>query len=112
MKFDPSGNWRIYAPTIPGDAEVLGTITRAPGDTGALIRYTKTGLYAQLNAGVIRTLDGRSVAAAMGHAGRPTLMHDGRNVNVYLDEASIDAAKALGGGSISAGIRKSFRSHK
>lgn len=106
---DPVGAWQIYAPTLPAGAVALGTVTRDGTDTGALVRYEATGLYAQVNAGAVRSLDGRKVAAALGLTGRPAQMEGGRNVNVYLDPASIAAAQALGDGSISAGIRKALK---
>ena len=55
-------------PVIPDDATVLGTVTRAGTDTGALIQFDKTGLYAQVNCGAIRTLDQRKVVAALNSA--------------------------------------------
>lgn len=55
---DVHGNWRLYTNTIPVASTPLGTVTR-DGDTGALVRIEATGAYAQVNAGVIRTLDGR-----------------------------------------------------
>ena len=65
ITIDPAGAWRLYATTIPAGAEVLGTITQGP-EIGALIRYRSTGLYAQLNAGAVRSLDQRKVQAALG----------------------------------------------
>lgn len=62
---DTTGNWRLYTNTLPAGAESLGTVTRGAGDTGALIRYTASGQYAQLNAGAVRTLDQRKVTAAL-----------------------------------------------
>lgn len=106
---DSAGNWRLYCNTLPAGAVPLGTVTRDGTDTGALVRYEATGLYAQINAGAVRSLDGRKVAAALGTTGRPTEIEDGRRVSVYLDPASIAAAEALGGGSISAGIRRALK---
>lgn len=37
--------------------------------------------------------------------GRPPIMQDGRRVQVYLDQRSLEAAAFLGGGNVSAGIR-------
>lgn len=68
---DPAGAWRLYSNTIPAGAEALGTVTRGTGETGALIRYASSGLYAQLNAGAIRTLDQRKVRAALEAANGP-----------------------------------------
>jgi len=42
--------------------------------------------------------------------GRPSEI-DGRAVNVWLDEESIERARQLGNGQISAGIRKALAKH-
>lgn len=67
LTVNADGNWRLYATTIPAGADVLGTVTQG-AETGALIRCRGTGLYAQLNAGAVRSLDQRKVSAAMGAA--------------------------------------------
>lgn len=67
------GKWRLYTNTIPSDAEALGTVTQGEGDTGALVKLP-TGLYVQINAGTMRNLDGRKIAAALGTAGTPSEM--------------------------------------
>ena len=84
------GKWRLYTNTIPSDAEALGTVTQGEGDTGALVKLT-SGLYVQINAGTMRNLDGRKVAAALGTAGRPSEMAGGKKVNTYLDAESVKA---------------------
>jgi len=65
LAVEVDGNWRLYANTLPAGAEALGTVTRGAGETGALIRYAGTGLYAQINAGAVRSLDQRKVRAAI-----------------------------------------------
>jgi hypothetical protein len=40
--------------------------------------------------------------------GRPSVIK-GRRVNTYLDEASLNTARALGNGKISEGIRKALK---
>lgn len=105
---DPDGKWQIYTNTLPAGADPLGTVTRDNGDTGALARIERTGAYVQVNAGAVRTLDGRKVAAALGATGRPVTI-DARRVNVTLDEATIERAKALGAGNLSAGLREAVR---
>ncbi len=52
---------------LPAGAEFCGTVTRDDYDTGALIRM-RTGTYAQGNAGAIRTLPQRQVAASLAAA--------------------------------------------
>ena len=106
---DAAGNWRLYTNTVPAGAVVLGTVTRDGTDTGALVRMEKTGAYLQINAGCARSLDGRAVAAALGTGGRPATMAGGKRVNVYLDDASLDAAAKLGDGNVSEGIRVALK---
>lgn len=67
---DTAANWRLYTNTLPDGATALGTITRDGCDTGALVQL-RNGRYVQVNAGAIRNLDGRAVAAAMGKLGQP-----------------------------------------
>ena len=112
LTVDVNGNWRIYTNTLPANATPLGTVTRDVGDTGALVRMDKTGVYAQINAGAIRNLDGRKVAAALGITGRPEEMDGGKRVNVYLDAASLERARDIGNGNISEGIRLALASYK
>ena len=64
MKIDPDGPWTLYTNSLPARSTVCGTVTRQEGDTGALVR-SPTGLYAQVNAGVIRTLNQRAVYDAL-----------------------------------------------
>lgn len=108
LAVDTNGNWRLYTSTIPANSTPLGTVTRDESDTGALVRIEATGAYVQVNAGSIRSLDGRKVAAAMGDSGRPAEMIGGRKVNTYLDAESIYIATSLGNGNVSEGIRKAL----
>lgn len=62
LDINTAGAWRLYSPTLPAGTEPLGTVTRNGHDTGALVRFVATGIYAQVNAGVVRTLDQRQVA--------------------------------------------------
>lgn len=107
LTVDINGNWRLYTQTIPKNSTPLGTVTRGGYDTGALVRLA-SGVYVQVNAGVIRRLDGRKVAAALGTAGRPPKMGGGGRINVYLDAASVEAARRLGEGNVSLGIRRAI----
>lgn len=112
LTVDPNGNWRIYTNTIPANATPIGTVTRDIGDTGALARMNATGAYVQVNAGAIRSLDGRKVAAALGTAGRPVEMAGGKRSNIYLDAASREKAERIGNGNVSEGIRIALDSCK
>lgn len=109
LTVNTDGNWRLYTNTLPVNSTPLGTVTRDESDTGALVRIDATGAYVQVNASVIRSLDGRKVAAALGTAGRPSEMFGGKKVNTYLDAESIAIATKLGNGNVSEGIRKALK---
>lgn len=109
LTVDLGGKWRLYTNTIPEGSLALGTVTSGElGDIGALVRLG-SGSYVQINAGVLRNLDGRKVAAALGTAGRPSEMVGGKKVNTYLDVESIAIATRLGNGNVSDGIRKALK---
>ena len=110
LTVDINGKWRLYTKTLPENSTALGTVTRDESDTGALVRIESTGgAYVQVNAGTIRSLDGRKVAAALGTAGRPSEMAGGKRVNVYLDAESLAIAAKLSNGNVSDGIRKALK---
>jgi hypothetical protein len=48
-------------------------------------------------------------ASQKRHPGRPQLMSGGRRIAVYLDAKTIDAARKIGKGSVSDGIRTAIR---
>lgn len=108
LTVNAGGDWRIYTSQPPANASPIGTVTRGDDDTGALIQFHDSGLYAQMNNGVVRTLDGRKVTAALGIAGRPAELESGKKVNTYLDAESIATAKRLGDGNVSKGIRNAL----
>ena len=70
LKVDLCGNWMMYTNRLPANSVALGTVTRDKTDAGALVRIEATGAYVQINASVIRSLDGRKVAAALDIASR------------------------------------------
>lgn len=105
LTVEVGGKWRLYTNTIPAGAEAIGVVSRGElGDMGALVKLS-SGNYVQINAGVVRNLDGRKIAAALGTAGRPSEMEGGKRVNVYLDATSLETAATLGSGNVSEGIR-------
>lgn len=59
------GPWRIYTHPLAG-WEMIGTVQRDL-EIGAL-GLSRAGLYAQINAGVVRTLDQRKIKAAVDGA--------------------------------------------
>lgn len=111
--------WRLYSNTIPAGSRALGIVKREGdhSDVGVLV-ITGAGIYAQCNAGVLRALPQSKVTAALGEArtgsggagrGQGARAADGvSNVtryNVTLDAQSEAAARQLGGGDRSLGIR-------
>ena len=66
------GPWRLYTTTVPKGGRALGTVTRDGLDTGALVLIEATGLYIQVNVGVIRSLDQRKVKVALAASGTET----------------------------------------
>lgn len=65
LSVDPDGNWRLYTVTLPAASVPLGTVRRANGEIGALVRFQRSGMYVQINAGAIRNLDPSEVHAAL-----------------------------------------------
>lgn len=110
---DTGGNWQLCTATLPDGIEVLGTVTHPDGEKGALVRFKKTGAYASVIAGAIRSVDGRKVAAALGRSGgRPATLSGGRRAFVYLDDDSLKTARRLGDGNVSEGIRRALTQAK
>lgn len=110
--------WRHFSNVAPAYAAVLGTVTRDGIDSGALVRIEETGIYCQLNAGSLRSLPQREVAAAIaaarqgqhGGAGRgqgrkPRDGKRGDRYNVTLDADSVEILRGYGDGELSRGIR-------
>lgn len=66
LTVDANGPWRLYAGAgwpLAGWT-MIGTVTRGIGDTGAL-GLSPAGVYCQINAGAVRSLDQRKIAAAL-----------------------------------------------
>lgn len=119
ITIDLSGNWRLYTNTIPRGSRALGTVARDGYDTGALVLIEATGLYVQVNAGSVRSLDQRKVSEALaaertgqGGPGRGQGRKSADGVgsvarkNVTLDADSVETLRALGDGDLSLGIRR------
>ncbi len=120
LSVDLSASWKIYTNTIPQGSRALGTVTRGIGDTGALILIEATGIYAQVNAGALRTLDQRKIVAAVAEARSGTHGGAGRGQgrkttdgtaglerkNVSLDAETIATLTDFGDGELSLGIRR------
>ena len=119
LTVDLGGKWRLYTNTIPASSRAIGTITRDVGDVGALVLIDATGLYVQVNAGCLRTLQQAKVVAVLaevrtgqGGAGRCQGIKaaDGvtnlKRTNITIDPASADTLRAFGDGDLSLGIRR------
>jgi len=75
VSINTAGNWRIWwGPSpLPHGAEARGTVRRDAGDEGALLEMA-TDIFAQGNAGVLRSLPQREIherlyMAKIGSAG-------------------------------------------
>lgn len=89
----------LYSTTHPAGAEVLGVVVRDGFERGVLARIPTTGLYVQINAGVVRSLPQRATAAALAAAlaspgGAAALM--GRRGGSARSEAKGQAARDNG----------------
>jgi hypothetical protein len=113
------GAWRLYTALIPSGSRAIGTITRAPGDTGALVWLDATGLYIQVNSGSIRSLPQSRVAAAVAEVrtgsggpgrGQGVRAVDGatglKRRNISVDDATVEILRKFGDGDFSLGIRR------
>lgn len=104
---------KTYLPTEMPCWKVIGTVSRGD-DIGALGQNSITGIYAQLNAGVIRSLDQRKIKAALGisnNAGAPATV-DGRRRSLYIDDAAWEIAVSIGSGNASDGIRRALAAYR
>lgn len=63
-----SENPKMYTRTIPAGSTILGVVQRADGSRGALVRIERTGLLAQVNDGVLRSLPQNATKAALADA--------------------------------------------
>jgi hypothetical protein len=66
LTIDRTGPWRLYAGAgWPLQGWTMhGTVTRDTGDTGAL-GLSPAGVYCQVNAGAVRSLNQRKIVAAL-----------------------------------------------
>ena len=98
-----------YADAAPFGSEIIGVVTDDDGMRGALARIKRSDgfyRYKLVNNGLLRPLDGRKVAAALGHAGRKSLGEAMQPVQINLSASDIAFCRALGDGNLSAGVRK------
>lgn len=105
IKVEQPGTPQLYQPRPVDGWETVGTVMQGEHDAGALVRNAQTGIYAQANANVLRSLDQRKIKAALGEFANARKLQGGRRVNVYLDAESLAKASRIGGGNVSEGIR-------
>lgn len=108
MKIEKSATaWQQYAKTPPPDAEMLGVVTDDDGLTGALARIKRAdGFYRYVLLNNERhALDGRKVAACLGHAGRKKLGSAMKSVQINLSVEDVAFCRSLSGGNLSEGVR-------
>lgn len=58
-----NGPWRLYTRICPSGWKMIGTIQR--GVYIGALAISPEGIYAQINAGVVRALDQRKIVAAV-----------------------------------------------
>lgn len=108
---DITADWRQHTSlpdTYPAKYEAIGVVTDGQ-DTGALIRgRSRNRPYLLAIGDMTRPVDGRTVAAALGTAGRPKKGDGGKECRVVLYPRHIATAEKLGGGNLSEGVRKAL----
>lgn len=114
MIVDTAGDWSQYTSlpdTNPDKYEAIGVVTDGQ-DTGALIRgRSRNRPYLLAIGDMTRPVDGRTVAAALGKAGRPKKGDGGKECRVVLYPRHIATAEKLGGGNLSEGVRKALENN-
>lgn len=110
LSINKEGDWTEHTHMIPMYCRPLGVVTdHSRKVTGALVHHAHTGQYLLVKDGVSMALNGRSVLIGLGESGRPRILNGGKRRNVYLDDETIENAKALSGGDISRGLREAVR---
>lgn len=116
-KGTPVGLLHLTTAMSQGDAATAGRLLRALGvwgkghglgadDADDILDEVKAG---RGHAAATRFLadydavEGGKVAPEMG---RPPIMEGGKRRNIYLDDTTAEAAKVLGGGNLSEGLRR------
>jgi hypothetical protein len=57
LQIDLEGDWRRYTRLLPKDCEVIGVVTIAGDDHGALVRLASTGALVKVTGGEVTMLN-------------------------------------------------------
>lgn len=96
--------WQSKLDALPAKYDCIGFIEH-DGIKGVLLKkHGRTGPYFLSSKKWHLQLDGNKVSVALGTKGRPK-NDQGVRVTLTLDAKTIDKAKKLGSGNISAGLR-------
>jgi hypothetical protein len=57
MHIDMDGDWRKFTRLLPKDCEVIGVVTIAGDDHGALVRLASTGALVKVTGGEVTMLN-------------------------------------------------------
>jgi len=57
LQIDLQGEWRRYTRLLPKDCEVIGVVTIAGDDHGALVRLASTGALVKVTGGEVTMLN-------------------------------------------------------
>jgi hypothetical protein len=108
-------DWTLYTPEEPPGITLYGTVVELwdrdlqPLRPGAFGEITETHEYVRVKNGCVVKLRQKRAIDALTRAGRPPVLTGGRRVEVYLDDRTIELARKLGDGNLSAGLRKAFK---
>ena len=57
LQIDLQGDWRKFTRLLPNDCEVIGVVTIAGDDHGALVRLASTGALVKVTSGEVTMLN-------------------------------------------------------
>lgn len=114
MYVDLSNNGKQYSKSIPIGCNFIGSVSDDKGhNSGALVYNKITGLYHQLNRGILVSLDQNDVAIAIAKAMNeqsttdiPMLNSVKKLRSVNLDDETMTIMRNYGHGNVSLGIRR------
>lgn len=72
MQIDLDGDWKRFTRLLPKDCEVIGVVTIAGNDSGALVRLAKTGALVKVTGGEVVMLNQHRVLMKLDALERQT----------------------------------------